>query len=68
LNSNGDWYLDGSSTLTLTGSAYAGFGCCDGDCDGYYVCPCVSDRWSGSVSLQLLGHMGSDDNYVKVIW
>lgn len=68
LHSNGDWYLEGTSTLTLTGRAYAGFGCCDSDCDGYYVCPCVDDSWSGAVSLQLLAHMGSDDNYFKIQW
>jgi hypothetical protein len=68
LKTNGDWYLDGSATLTLTGSAYAGCGCCDSDCDGYYICPCISDSWSGSVSLQLLTHMGSDDNYININW
>ena len=68
LSSNGDWFLEGTSTLTLTGSAYAGFGCCDSDCDGYWVCPCISDSWSGAVSLQLLAHMGSDDNYVRINW
>jgi hypothetical protein len=68
LKTNGDWYLDGSATLTLTGSAYAGCGCCDSDCDGYYVCPCISDSWSGAVSLQLLTHMGSDDNYININW
>jgi hypothetical protein len=68
LKSNGNWYLEGTSTLTLTGSAYAGVGCCDSDCDGYYVCPCVSDSWSGGVSLQFLAHMGSDDNYFKINW
>jgi len=68
LSSNGDWFLEGTSTLTLTGSAYAGFGCCDSDCDGYWVCPCVSDSWGGAVSLQFIAHMGSDDNYVKINW
>jgi len=68
LKTNGDWYLDGSATLTLTGSAYAGCGCCDSDCDGYYICPCFSDSWSGSVSLQLLTHMGSDGNYININW
>ena len=68
LKSNGDWYLEGTNTLTLTGSAYAGFGCCDSDCDGYYVCPCVSHKWSGGVSLQFVAHMGSDDNYFRINW
>jgi hypothetical protein len=68
LKTNGDWFLDGSATLTLSGSAYAGCGCCDSDCDGYYVCPCFSDDWSGSVSLGLLTHLGNDDNYIKINW
>lgn len=66
--SNGDWYIDGSNTLTLYGSAYIGVGCCDEDCDGYYVCPCVSKSWGGSVSIGLLAHMGNDSNYIKFNW
>jgi hypothetical protein len=66
--SNGDWYIDGSNTLTLYGSAYVGVGCCDEDCDGYYVCPCVSKSWGGSVSIGLLAHMGNDSNYIKFNW
>lgn len=68
LKTNGDWFLDGSATLTLSGRAYAGCGCCDSDCDGYYICPCFSDDWSGSISLGLLTHMGNDDNYIKINW
>lgn len=66
--SNGDWYIDGSNTLTLYGSAYIGVGCCDEDCDGYYVCPCISKSWGGSVSIGLLAHMGNDSNYIKFNW
>ena len=66
--SNGDWFVNASSTLRLTGSAYAGGGCCDSDCDHIWPCPapCFSDRWSGTKSFGLRFHMGSDENYFKV--
>jgi hypothetical protein len=66
--SNGTWGLDANATLKLTGSAYAGGGCCDSDCDRPTLCPvpCFKDRWSGTKSFGLRLHMGSDDNYFKV--
>jgi hypothetical protein len=66
--SNGIWSVNANATLSLTGSAYAGGGCCDSDCDHISFCPapCFSDDWSGTKSFGLRFHMGSDENYFKV--
>jgi hypothetical protein len=62
---DGTWSADATGTLTLTGSAYAGGGICDSDCDGL----CDKDTWSGSKVFGVTGHLGSDgkkiDFYVK---
>ena len=66
--SNGSWSLNANSTLKLKGSAYAGGGCCDSDCDWIKFCPapCISDDWSGTKTFGLRFHMGSDEDYFKV--
>ncbi|HZV12824.1 MAG TPA: hypothetical protein VFA55_06375, partial [Candidatus Kapabacteria bacterium] len=56
-NSNGTWSIDGDASITLTGTAYAGWGLCDADCNGS-----LCDKSSASVSktLGVHGHVGSD--------
>jgi hypothetical protein len=69
ISSSGSWYTEGNATLSLTGNAYCGIGCCDGDCDYLGVpCPskCFKDSWSGTKSFGFFIHMGSDKNEIKL--
>lgn len=55
--SNGKWYVDGTGTVTLTGSAYCGWGVCDSDCDGMF---CDKEEASASIQLGVRGYIASD--------
>ncbi|HET7152197.1 MAG TPA: hypothetical protein VFJ29_00385, partial [Candidatus Kapabacteria bacterium] len=55
--SDGTWSIDGNASLTLTGSAYCGWGVCDSDCNGTF---CDSHSASVSKTLGVHGHIGSD--------
>jgi len=69
INTNGSWYVDGTSTLTLKGRAYVGGGCCNSECNYLGIpcpSPCVEDSWSGKKSIIFNAHMGSDGNYIHV--
>jgi hypothetical protein len=61
--STGDWYVDGSATLTLSGSAYCGFGLCDSDCGGL----CDKEEASASVTVGVNGHYGTDYKKVEFV-
>jgi hypothetical protein len=60
--SNGVWYVQGDFPITLYGSTYAGWGICDSDCEGSL---CDKESLSASITLGLLGYVGSDDKYFK---
>jgi hypothetical protein len=56
-NSNGTWSIDGNASITLTGTAYCGWGVCDSDCNGTF---CDSHSASISKTLGVHGHIGTD--------
>lgn len=60
--SNGNWYIDGTGSITLTGTAYCGWGVCDSDCDGWF---CDKEEESGSVRLGVKGHVGNDGRGIE---
>ena len=60
--SNGVWYVQGDFPITLYGSTYAGWGLCDSECEGDL---CDKESLSASITLGLLGYVGSDDKYFK---
>lgn len=62
--SNGDWFVNGTNTNTITGTAYAGVGlACDSECEG----ACTKATASGSLILVLEGEVGSEngDEYTE---
>ncbi len=60
--SNGTWYVQGDFPITLYGETYAGWGICDSDCEGSL---CDKESLSASITLGILGYVGSDDKYFK---
>jgi hypothetical protein len=60
--SNGVWYVQGDFPITLYGETYAGWGICDGECEGDL---CNKESLSASITLGILGYVGSDDKYFK---
>lgn len=60
--SNGEWYVQGDFPITLYGETYAGWGFCDSEC----CCDlCDKESLSASITLGILGYVGSDDKYFK---
>ena len=71
LKTDGSWYVEGINTITLSGGAYCGYGCCNSKCkrcSKYSPVGCHKDSWNGQKSFQFKLHMGSDDNYIDVNW
>lgn len=60
--SDGTWYVLGDFPITLYGTAYAGWGICDSECDGSL---CDKESVSASITLGMKGYVGSDDKYFK---
>jgi len=58
---NGDWFLDMLSQISLSGDVKAGYGICDSDCEGKL---CDTHSWSGSKTFGVKGHIGSDGKYI----
>ncbi len=70
LSTSGAWEVMGNASLALTGSAYAGGGCCDSDCDDCcsfcVITHCFTDDWSGTIGVGAEAHMDSNgNNYLK---
>ncbi|MFZ1081295.1 MAG: carboxypeptidase-like regulatory domain-containing protein [Candidatus Kryptoniota bacterium] len=63
--SNGQWYLDGSGSYTLTGSAYVGGGACNSDCSSIIDDSCVKTSGSASATVGVEGHIGTDTQYIR---
>ncbi len=61
--SNGNWFVDGSATLTLSGTAYCGFGICDSNCGGM----CDKQSASASITVGVEGHYGTDYKKVQFV-
>ncbi len=66
--SNGNWYVDGSAILMLKGTASAGLGDCGNTCSGSGgSAPCALVSQSGSISIGVKGHYGTDYKSVSFI-
>lgn len=57
ISTSGDWFVEGDASISLCGSAYAGWGVCDSDCDGTF---CDKHEAGGCITLGLKAHLGSD--------
>ncbi len=57
ISTNGDWFVEGDASISLCGSAYAGWGVCDSDCDGTF---CDKHEVGGCITVGLKAHLGSD--------
>ncbi len=57
----GDWFVEGDGMYKLCGSAYAGWGVCDSDCDGYL---CDKHSVGGCIAVGVKAHIGSDGKSV----
>jgi hypothetical protein len=58
----GAWYVEGDGFYKLCGSAYAGWGMCDSDCDGTF---CDKHEVGGCVGVGLKAHFGYDGRYIQ---
>lgn len=56
--SNDTFELDISGFINVSGSAYAGVGICDSDCDG----PCIKSTASGSIGLAAIGKITNQNS------
>jgi len=62
VSSDYSWWAELTGDITLTGTAKAGGGGCDSDCDGYF---CVVESASVSKTFGIIGHIGSDKKYMN---
>jgi len=67
--SDGTWWVQTEAGVTLTGSAYAGGGCCDSHCDWieFCPCPCISKTFSGSVHGGILLRLGQGGPKFEIV-
>ncbi|MGO9480297.1 MAG: carboxypeptidase-like regulatory domain-containing protein, partial [Candidatus Kryptoniota bacterium] len=63
--SNGQWYLDGSGSYTLAGSAYVGGGACNSDCSSIIDDSCIETSGNASVTVGVECHVGTDTQYIR---